>query len=96
VHVIIRWLWCVSGVVRWSLLLLLGLSLLLVLLSASSPSSWLELISALSEGIVESPWIWEASSGSNEFYHLSAFCDFNSFVLVFVVSGGEWGLYNFI
>ena len=75
---------------------MLGLSLLLVLLRASSPSLWLKLISVLSEGIVEWSWVWETLSGSNESYHLSAFHDFNGLSLVFGVGGQEGCSYDFV
>jgi hypothetical protein len=83
--------WCVGGVVLWPLLLLLWGSLL-VLLGLSSPGSWSELILVLSERVVESPWVGNSSSSSDEFDHLSSFgyVDCPGLVFVVVLWNGEF------
>jgi hypothetical protein len=96
-HIVVCRLWGISGIVgRSLLLLLLLLPLWLVLLRASSLSLQLELASVLPEGVVKGPQIWESSSSSDKLYHLSAFHNFDSFGLIFVVSCGEQGLYDFV
>jgi hypothetical protein len=83
--------WSCGGIVIWSLLLLLLLLRpLLVLLGASSPGSWPELILILSEHVVESSRIGDSSSGSDEFDHLSTFSDVDGFRFVFAVVLREW------
>jgi hypothetical protein len=94
-YIVISGAWCVGGVVCRSLLLLLLWSSLLVLLTVS-PGSWLELISILTEGIIERSGVWESSPCSDKFYHLSSFCDINGFGFVLSVCGWEWGPYDFI
>jgi hypothetical protein len=51
-YIVIRQVWGIGGVVGGPLLLL-GLPLLLILLGACSPHSWLELILILAEGVIE-------------------------------------------
>jgi hypothetical protein len=92
-YVIICWLRGIGGIVGGPLLLL-GLPLLLVLLGACSLAMQLELTSVLSEGVVEGPWVWESSSGSDELYHLSSLGNFYHFGFIFCVSRGEWSPYN--
>jgi hypothetical protein len=77
-------------------LLLLGLPLLLILLGMHSPHSQLELVSILAKGAIEHPWVWQSLPGPDEFYHLSALCDFNGFGFVFIIGGGERGSYDFV
>jgi hypothetical protein len=89
--------WCVGGVVLWPLLLLLLLlRSLLVLLGASSPGSWPELILILPECVVESSWIGDSSPGSDEFDHLSSFGDIDRPGLVFVIVLWECDSDNFL
>jgi hypothetical protein len=57
----------------------------LILLGATSPGSWSELILVLSKCVVESSRIGDFSSGSDEFDHLSPFDDVDRPGLVFVV-----------
>jgi hypothetical protein len=71
-------------------LLLLLLWPLLILLGASPPCSWSELVLVLSKRIVEPPWVWDSSSGPDEFDHLSPFSDVDCLCLVFVVILREW------
>jgi hypothetical protein len=94
-YIVIGWAWCVGGVVRWSLLLLLLWMSLLVLLTVS-PGPWLELVLILTEGIVIWLRVWESSSGPDEFDHLSAFSDVDSFRFVFSVCGQEQCSYDLI
>jgi hypothetical protein len=60
---------------------------LLVLLGASSPGSWSELVLILAECVVKPLWVRDAPSGSDEFDHLLSFGDVDrlSFVLVVVL-----------
>jgi hypothetical protein len=83
--VVIHRVWRIGGVVLWPLLLVLLLRPLLVLLGASSPGSWSELIQILSERVVESSWIGDSSPGSDEFNHLSPLGDIDRSGLVFIV-----------
>jgi hypothetical protein len=80
----------VSGVVLWPLLLLRWP--LLVLLWASPPRAWSELALV----IVEPSWVWQSSSGPNEFDHLSAFRDVDGSGLVLVVVLRKRYLNNFV
>jgi hypothetical protein len=80
----------ICGVVLWSLLLLRRP--LLVLLRASSPRAWSELPLI----VVESSWVWQPSSGSDEFNHLSAFRDIDGPGFVLVVVLREWNLDDFV
>ena len=94
-YIVIGGAWCIGGVVCRSLLLLLLWLSLLVLLTVS-PGPWLELVSILTEGIIEWLGVWESSSGPDEFNHLSAFDDFDGFCFVFSVCGWEQCSYDFI
>jgi hypothetical protein len=66
------------------------------MLGPCSPCPWLELASVLAECVVEGPWVWESLSGSNEFYHLSALCDFNGLGFVLGVGRREWCSYDLV
>ena len=77
-------------------MLLLLWPLLLVLLGMPSPGLRSELVLVLPESIVEGPHVWKSSSGSDEFDHLSSFCDVNGFFLILIVGHGEWALNDFI
>jgi hypothetical protein len=94
--IVICWLWSVGGVICWFLLLLLWLGPLLVLLGVSSPSMRSELSLYLSLVVAESSWIWQSSSGSDEFNHLLPFDDIDGPRLVFIVILGKWYLDDFI
>ena len=76
--------------------MLLGLPLLLVLLGVRSPCSWLELILALAEGIIERSWVWESLSSLDEFDHLSSFGDFDGFGFILIIGHREWSMYDLI
>jgi hypothetical protein len=57
-YIIVGWMWRIGRVIYWPLLLLLLRSLLLVLLWASSPCLWPELILVLPKCIVEGSRVW--------------------------------------
>jgi hypothetical protein len=95
-HIVIGRLWSIGGVVCWSLLLLLLLLPSLLVLLVVSPGPWLELVSILTEGVIEWLRVWKSSSLPDELYHLSAFCDFDCLCFMFSVCGWERCPYNFI
>jgi hypothetical protein len=94
-YIIVCRSWGISGIVRWPLLLL-WLPLLLVLLGVHPPCPWLELVSVLTKGVIECPGVRQPLPGPDKFNHLSALCDFDSFSFVFIIGGGEQGLYDFV
>jgi hypothetical protein len=63
-------------------------------LRSSSPSARSELSLALV--IVESPWVWQSSPGSDELDHLSSFCDIDGPCLILVVVLQEWYFDDFV
>jgi hypothetical protein len=87
-------LWGIGGIVGWPLLLLL--LLLQSHLLAVTPAMQLELISVLTECVIEGARIWQTSPSLNELYHLFAFGDVDGFLLVFIVGRGKWAPYDFI
>jgi hypothetical protein len=94
--VVIRGSRCVGRVILWPLLLLLLLGSLLVLLGLSSPGSWSELILVLSECVVESSWIGNSLSGSDELNHLSSFGYVDRSGPVFIVILWDWEFDDFV
>jgi hypothetical protein len=86
--------WGIGGIVGQPLLLLL--LLLWPHLLAVTPAMRLELVPVLTKCIIEGARVWQTSPGSNELYHLFAFGDVDSFLLVFVVGRREWAPYDFI
>ena len=64
----------------------------MILLGATSPGSWSELVLVLSECVVESPWVGNSSSSSDEFDHLLSFgyVDCPGLVFVVVLWNGEF------
>jgi hypothetical protein len=94
-HIVIGWARGVGGVVNGSLLLLLRSWLIL---RVSSPYMRPELVLALILPliVVISSWVWQSSSGSDEFDHLSSFCDIDGSGFVFIVVLGKWNLNDFV
>jgi hypothetical protein len=93
--IVICGLWCIGGIILRLLLLLLLLRPLLVLLGASSPGLQPELILVLPECVVESSWIGDSLSGSDEFDHLSSLGDVDHPGLIFIVVLWERNSDNF-
>jgi hypothetical protein len=87
--------WGIGGVVRWPLLLL-RLPLLLVLLGTHSPCLRFGLVPVLTKGVIEWSGVWQSLSSSDEFYHLSAFYDFNCLGFICIVCCWEWCSDDFI
>jgi hypothetical protein len=94
-HIVIGWARGIGRIVDGSLLLLLWSWLVL---RASSPCTWSELVLALILPliVVIPSWVWQSSSGSDEFNHLSSLCDIDGSGFVFVVVLGEWNLDDFV
>jgi hypothetical protein len=92
-NVVIHGSQCIGGVVGWSLFLLLWP---LLILGSCAPGSQSELTLVLPKRIVEWSWVWQPSSGSDKFDHLSPLCDVNGFFFVFTVSHGEWAPNDFV
>ena len=57
----------------------------MILLGATSPGSWSELVLVLSECVVESSQVGDSSPGSDEFDHLSPLGDIDRSGLVMVI-----------
>jgi hypothetical protein len=89
-YVVVCWARGVGGVVIGPLL---GS---LLVLGASSPGAWSELALVLSLIVVEPSWVWQPSSSSDEFNHLSALRDVDGPSFVFVVVLWEWYLDDFV
>jgi len=62
----------------------------LVLLGSSSPGPRSKLILVLPECVVESSWVGDSSSSSDEFDHLLSLGDIDCSGLVFIVSLWNW------
>jgi hypothetical protein len=85
-YVVVAWARCHGRVVRLLSWRLLGV----LLIGALVPATWLEVVSWLVERVLKAV-IWDPSSGSYGFDHLSSLSVLYSFGLVLVVVFREWG-----